>query len=1334
MKELDLQGEYVMDFICRREDGLLYREVKNTSVNNELFIPSDLEEFVKENSPQAWKRLLKKFTSTKDLLSALMDELKKRLMESTNVAIFLNTNKNITFAGESIRLFNVSGTELSEDEEFEKNIYSAVEEVPYIFKHNGETQFSIRPDISFFVNGIFFGYAELKSNFNNQSARENGRKKVIYDFLEALRTYSLLADGNDEKQSLRRQMLHVFEKSIHITSTDIHETYIIRDLSRYVDEFKRGFATNTLSMTEAADEIVKTFKPYPVANEGAPMRAQFEEVMKALYDKKEIQKEILYYNFIEYEYVKKRKKGKERKSNRGRLIAPRPKQKFGCDKILKRIDEFLEHEKQPDYYINKLREDLEKMGAAPDFIAKVVAERDSYSNNKYVYSLLMQYAAGFGKSNIIGWTALQLKDLRRDKKWVFDKILIVVDRLQLRGQLDDMMHSMNIDRAMFVEATDKKTFIKALSDNRRIIVVNIQKFLDLQQAITDSSIQLSDMRVVFLIDEIHRSNTGETHDEMISLFDELQDVFDEQGKQSSTINKKNLIIGFTATPSQSVLARFGEYYRGENLNQLWKPFDAYTMREAIADEYILDPTEHIIPVPAKMYYEIPNLNLIYKSGDDEERKYGLRKDLIYGNKERIEAISGFIVNRLLGLVYGKIRGTGKAMLAVSSIPVAIEYCKAIRTKMAAKLTTGRYESYRNAPISIVYSDRQDVPRSKSLNNNLSEEKVISDFQTAKNGLMIVVDKLQTGFDEPKLHTLFLDKEIRDINAIQTISRVNRKTKYKEDCHIIDFSHNNVNIENIREAFLTYCDMVISDMEPMTIKAIIERIYKTLTSEALYKKWFDTYQGSVGNHVSNTEIVLSMEEDFKQWITEALKRKQDESEKELDSKAKNEITDCDDDALKLKKLVNEYFRMNTLINGIIEIDAKYQDVDFIDFWQRYVYVYNALLGDNRNNTIAINVIYDDDLGLVVAPETGDDGGNDTGSDEPKPKGKKKKQTATDPLALINKLNEIEERKGEEIDEWRKYIHELFDFLKQDEKLIAKINTPEHFTREQLQSEFKKSFRKFLRKSPDPIKRKFLEENFELLMEDFENSLKPVSETEEVVEKAIYEMRPEQELPMVAERIVGRMLEEPISLSAGSRQSHQQENWEHPHPNANIVDDLFINSPNYYRMSNTNEPPSKDNSLYLTINQQWFDEIVSGRKTVEYREVKDSTLTRYYDIPKKKTDPVPINALLPADTPLDIWGYNDGVFVFVPRDYQYLRLGVGYREDRDTAIIRLKGACSMPERMKDGRIYRFSDNQQQHLNAETMTPEEYAEATYDENGELCYWVIGFELGEIVELNKK
>lgn len=193
-----------------------------------------------------------------------------------------------------------------------------------------------------------------------------------------------------------------------------------------------------------------------------------------------------------------------------------------------------------------------------------------------------------------------------------------------------------------------------------------------------------------------------------------------------------------------------------------------------------------------------------------------------------------------------------------------------------------------------------------------------------------------------------------------------------------------------------------------------------------------------------------------------------------------------------------------------------------------------------------------------------------------------------------------------------------------------------------------------------------------------------------------------------------------------------NFEHPNPDTNVVDDLFLNSPNFFTMSETDEAPNKKNSLYLTITQYWFDEIVSGRKTVEYREVKNTTLSRYFDIPKKENEPCEVNPHLPLDAALDIYGYNNGIFCFVPKDYAYLRLGVGYNKDRDTAVIRLKGACSMPQRLPDGRIYRT--NEEEIEGEETMTEDEYIRASFNENGELCHWIIGFELGEIVEVNKK
>ena len=105
--------------------------------------------------------------------------------------------------------------------------------------------------------------------------------------------------------------------------------------------------------------------------------------------------------------------------------------------------------------------------------------------------------------------------------------------------------------------------------------------------------------------------------------------------------------------------------------------------------------------------------------------------------------------------------------------------------------------------------------------------MIQNFRQAKNGLIIVVDKLQTGFDEPKLHTLFLEKEISDINAIQTISRVNRTCKYKDDCHIVDCSWHNVNVGNIRQAFNKFCDMAISDFNPEFETQSVAHTYRLL---------------------------------------------------------------------------------------------------------------------------------------------------------------------------------------------------------------------------------------------------------------------------------------------------------------------------------------------------------------------------------------------------------------------------------------------------------------------------------------------------------------------------
>ena len=395
-------------------------------------------------------------------------------------------------------MFYPSDSVIHENALFNENIFSVVQELPYQYRLNGQQIFSFRPDIVLFVNGIYLGYSELKSNYTGQNASKNGRGKVIKDYLEAVRVYYQHFDCNEqlsdkEKDHYRKDLLKVFEKAIHITTTDISETYVIRTLSDFFDDMLATCRAGKFDRESIEKRIIEVFKPYPLLNPAADKKDKLKELFTAHYGKACIEKEILYYNFIERD-VYQVNGIKELKNEQGVLISPRPKQKFGTDKILSRIDEFLAHE-HDDYFEKLLESQLQGVSEAKK--KELLEKRKAYANNKNVYSLLMQYAAGFGKSNIIGWTALQLKDLRREGCYVYDKIMIVVDRLQLRGQIDSKMLNMNIDNRMYIEAHNKKTFQEALSSDTRLVIVNLQKFGAVRDMLDADILQkLAKMRIV----------------------------------------------------------------------------------------------------------------------------------------------------------------------------------------------------------------------------------------------------------------------------------------------------------------------------------------------------------------------------------------------------------------------------------------------------------------------------------------------------------------------------------------------------------------------------------------------------------------------------------------------------------------------------------------------------------------------------------------------------------------------------------------------------------------------------------------------------------------------
>jgi len=1023
MNELHLQDKFLIPFITDEVNGLGYQEVKANTITNNLIIEEDLHTFISQSelNRKNYFKLLKKFNNDeKALIQGLMAFICEKIQNYRNMAIFINTNKSITFEGVKLHLFYTSGSEIHADKLFEQNIFSVVQELPYQYAYKGKKVIAFRPDISFFVNGLFLGYSELKSNYTNQSAKKNGRAKVIKDYEKAVTSYIEIvgadqSSSKNEKERFKKESLKIFDKAIHITTTDIGETHILRNIADYFDEIKRVAEEKSYDTETYQKNIKGVFKPYPLLQKESLKSDRLKEVFRALYSKKMIEKEILYYNFIEREVV----------------ISPRPKQKFGVDKIISKIDEFLEHEHDDDYFVNKLRGQLEALGANETIIKELVKKREAYSNNRNIYSLLLQYAAGFGKSNIIGWSALQLKDIKRDGEFVYDKVMLIVDRLQLRDQLGSKMINMNIENRMFIEAEDKKSFLKALKEDTRLVIVNLQKFGSTKEILDDEVLaKLAELRIVFLIDEIHRSNTGDMHQEMISVFDDLQTSFNANTYQEKR-KKKNLIIGFTATPSDNTLARFGEFSGHlESPDKYWIPFDNYTMREAIEDGYILNPLRGIVPVASKMLFGMPD-NLLEGFEDDKEFKdIGNRR--IYENSDRIKAIAEFVAKRLVQDTYRQIRGTGKGMLAVFSIKSAIRYKGYIEEAMNSLLLESKYEKYAEAPIYIVYSASQGVQSSNSLNGGLSEEKTLQNFAQSKNGLIIVVDKLQTGFDEPKLHTLFLDKEIKGINAIQTISRVNRTTKYKNDCKIVDFSYKNININSIKSAFEHFSDVVISDFDPFGELQLLQELYGDLKKSDIYENFFETYRVLA----KEGGLSLDFEESLEKYTYANPKR-----------------------AKLIKEKINRYFRILKLLQFVIDIEKRYSEKLFLDFFRKFNMLYNQM---NRWGGVKdeIEVYFDDQIGIVEEPPEEFAKKKRKASGEGDADGEKKKHKYNI-LDIIEARNEEEEFIAEQIKNFESKIDDMFEYFQYDThgtRLVAKIKS-HSFPEEEIYSDFRKLYKKY-----------------------------------------------------------------------------------------------------------------------------------------------------------------------------------------------------------------------------------------------------------------------------------
>lgn len=538
------------------------------------------------------------------------------------------------------------------------------------------------------------------------------------------------------------------------------------------------------------------------------------------------------------------------------------------------------------------------------------------------------------------------------------------------------------------------------------------------------------------------------------------------------------------------MVRFGEFDKFAEGEKIWTPFDSYTMREAIADGFILNPLENLVAVSSKMYFKPPDQELrgfedetrlyeVQPEGggtgiDENDKQYRIRKKSIYENEARIEAISKFVVNILVSVVYRAIRGKdgkgwGKAMLAVSSIKAAQRY-KVFIAEYFEKITREKkYKSFKDAPVYVVYSD-QEYESASNFNEGLAEKKVLENFAIKKNGIIIVVDKLQTGFDEPKLHTLFLDKEIAGINAIQTISRVNRKTKNKHDCRIVDFSYKNVNIDNIKHAYKLFSNVVDSDFAPLACEDRLKAYYRDLKDTTVFKATFPSFS-KYDAEKEDIDLVLQTQHHFVDYI-----------------RANPEAAQC------LKKKVYRYFRTLNTIEHILVFDPKLSEGVFKDFWHKFNIQYKNL-NSTTENIDEVAVYFDNKSGIIVPEDYPEEQGSQLKIlSEPRGVYGEGKDYKYDILRVIEEKNQEEEAIEELIKDVAEKIDWLFEYIEADKdgkRLSKKILDKEaKFDRDEIYTEFAALYRKFVRRNKAKLEAGFIKHTRALtnhLCVDFEKKL-------------------------------------------------------------------------------------------------------------------------------------------------------------------------------------------------------------------------------------------------------
>ena len=476
------------------------------------------------------------------------------------------------------------------------------------------------------------------------------------------------------------------------------------------------------------------------------------------------------------------------------------------------------------------------------------------------HNKLIQHSAGSGKSNTIAWLAHQLSSLHtagtaetlgaRAKEAglianqpIFDKVIIVTDRKVLDRQLQDTVESFDHKPGVIKKIDENSIQLKEALEGKtaRVIITTLQKF----PVVAQNATELSGSRFAVIVDEAHSSQSGEAAKELKAVLSgktgsaalvaaEAADSAEESSEVDITDllernvqargKQKNITFyAFTATPKYKTLALFGERVPDSSSPQGEKyvPFHLYSMRQAIEEKYILDVLANYTTY--KTYYRLAN-NL---GTEDIEVPKGKAAALLARyvslHPTNLSQKAEIIVEHFRAHTAKKINSRAKAMVVTASRLHAVRYYEAISKYIVAQ-GYDKGDSPVKALVAfsgtVVDPDVPTMEYTESKMNKFPEKELPERFEDEYQ-VLVVAEKYQTGFDQPLLHTMYVDKKLDGVKAVQTLSRLNRAAEGKEDTFVLDFVND---AEDIQKAFAPfYNETVASPTDPNILYTLQRRI-------------------------------------------------------------------------------------------------------------------------------------------------------------------------------------------------------------------------------------------------------------------------------------------------------------------------------------------------------------------------------------------------------------------------------------------------------------------------------------------------------------------------------